>query len=160
GTYSFALKSSSSTSIVLASKERGAATAAQLVVTEAPSADTTPPTAPTNLAASSATTSSVSLSWSASTDDTGVAGYRIYRDGTLVCNTSTSYDFTGLACGMSYTFGVEAYDVAGNVSPRTTLAASTNPCPSGPRTYYVDSVGGSDLNSGTSETNAWKTLAK
>ena len=132
GTYSFALESSSSSSIVLASKERGSATAAQLVITEATatSADTTPPSAPTNLTASGPTTNSISLSWSASTDDTGVAGYRVYRDGTFVTSTAqTSASVSGLSCGTSYGFAVEAYDAADNVSQRTSKSASTSACP-------------------------------
>src|SRR5690349_10078605 len=47
-------------------------------------ADTTPPTAPARLRAGSLTCESVSLRWSASTDDVGVAAYDIYHDGQLV----------------------------------------------------------------------------
>ena len=84
--------------------------------TSAP-ADTTAPTAPTGLAASAPTSSSLTLSWSASTDSVGVTGYRVYRDGTLVASPSgTSASITGLSAGVPYSFTVSAFDAAGNVS--------------------------------------------
>ena len=42
--------------------------------------------------------------------------------------TSTSYTYSGLACGTSYTLAVDAYDAAGNVSTRASLQSSTAPC--------------------------------
>ena len=84
--------------------------------TSAP-ADTTAPTTPTGLAASTPTSSSLTLSWSGSTDDVGVAGYRVYRDGTLVASPGgTSASITGLSTGVPYSFTVSAFDAAGNVS--------------------------------------------
>ena len=50
--------------------------------------DTTPPSTPANLTATGVTSSSVSLSWSPSTDNVGVAGYRVYRGGTLAGTTA------------------------------------------------------------------------
>src|SRR2546426_5679379 len=80
-------------------------------------ADTTAPTTPAGLAASAPTSSSLTLSWSSSTDDVGVAGYRVYRDGTLVTSPSgTSASITGLSTGVPYSFTVSAFDAAGNVS--------------------------------------------
>src|SRR5439155_5591024 len=59
--------------------------------------DTQAPTAPGNLAATATSSSSVSLSWTASTDNVGVAGYRVSRNGTLVATvTGTSRTDTGL----------------------------------------------------------------
>ena len=85
-------------------------------LTSAP-ADTTAPTTPAGLAASASTSSSLTLSWSASTDNVGVAGYRVYRDGTLVASPGgTSASITGLTAGVPYSFTVSALDVAGNVS--------------------------------------------
>jgi chitodextrinase len=96
--------------------------------------DTTPPSAPTNFAAGTKTLTSIATSWTASTDNVGVAGYNVYVGSTKV-NTSlvtgTSYTFASLTCGTSYALGVEAVDAAGNVStPRTTLSTSTNACTS------------------------------
>src|SRR5919198_1013960 len=63
-------------------------------------ADTTAPTTPTALATSSISQTSITLSWAASTDNVGVAGYGRYLNGTLLSSaTGTSYTYTGLACG-------------------------------------------------------------
>lgn len=82
--------------------------------------DTTPPTAPSNLAAS-ASRRAIQLTWSASTDNVGVVGYSIWRnDGVnddLIGNTSsTSYKDSSASSGVTYTYYVEAYDAAGNIS--------------------------------------------
>ena len=79
--------------------------------------DSTPPTVPTNEHFTGSTQTSISLAWNASTDNVGVTGYRVYLDGSAVGTTaSTSYTFTGLACGTSYTVSISAYDAAGNAS--------------------------------------------
>ena len=71
--------------------------------------DTTPPSAPTGLAASNVTQTGLTLTWNASTDNVGVTGYDVYRNGTKMATvTSTSSSQTGLACGTSYSFGVVA----------------------------------------------------
>jgi chitodextrinase len=105
---------------------------ATATVTQSTSAcpDTQPPSTPTGLAASSVAQTSLQLSWNASTDNVGVSGYRLLLNGTQVgTSTSTSYSFTSLACGTSYTLGVAAYDAAGNVSAKATIAPSTSACP-------------------------------
>lgn len=81
--------------------------------------DTTKPTDPTGLSASPASTTSILLAWTASTDNVGVAGYNIYR-GTTKIGTSPypSYSDTGLMSGTNYCYQVEAFDVAGNVSAK------------------------------------------
>jgi len=93
--------------------------------------DTTPPTAPGQFAAGTATETTIPVSWEASTDETGVAGYRVYRDGALVTSvtTGTSYTHTGLACATTYALEVRAYDAAGNVSPPAAVTATTAACP-------------------------------
>ncbi|MFJ4005099.1 cellulase family glycosylhydrolase [Streptomyces sp. NPDC090023] len=79
--------------------------------------DTTAPSVPTGLTVTGATASSVSLSWSASADDTGVAGYDVYR-GTTKAGwvTGTSFTDTGLTAGTSYGYTLRARDAAGNTS--------------------------------------------
>jgi chitodextrinase len=92
--------------------------------------DTEPPSRPQNLAATAATETSISVSWSASTDDVGVTGYDLYRGGSKVDSTNTtSHTFGGLSCGTGYTFAVEAYDAASNRSAPSTITASTKACP-------------------------------
>ncbi|MFD0670969.1 fibronectin type III domain-containing protein [Cohnella sp. GCM10027633] len=90
--------------------------------------DTQAPSIPSGLSSSGVTSSSVSLSWNASTDNVGVTGYDVYRGGTLVGSTaSTSYTNTGLAASTSYTFTVRAKDAAGNVSAASSpLTATTS----------------------------------
>jgi len=91
--------------------------------------DTTPPTTPTHLVATGATATTLSLGWTASTDDVGVTGYSVYRDGSRVAEVAAaSFDDSGLACGVSYAYAVEAYDAAGNRSAQASLAAATQAC--------------------------------
>ena len=93
-------------------------------------ADTTPPSAPGTPTKTGATGTSVSLSWSASTDNVAVTGYRVYRNGSAAGTTaSTSHTVAGLTCGTAYAFAVEAHDAAGNTSSRASLTASTAACP-------------------------------
>jgi len=96
-------------------------------------ADTSPPTTPTNLKATPSMTS-VSLTWNASSDNVGVAGYRVYRNNTLVGSpTGTSFTDTGLNPNTSYSYQVSAVDGVPNESPRSatvntkTLADKTAP---------------------------------
>jgi len=129
GTYSFALVGTYWQEISLATRETGAK-APQLVVTTSGTPDTQAPSAPANLATTAKTTSAMTLNWTASTDDTAVTGYSVYRDGAkLATTTSASYSYAGLACGTAYLLGVEAYDAAGNTSSRSTLSATTSACP-------------------------------
>lgn len=83
-------------------------------------ADTEAPTVPMNLVASNITTSSIDLSWDASTDNVGVSNYEVYVDGNLETSTSnTSYSITGLASNTSYSLTVLAADVAENKSAQS-----------------------------------------
>ena len=102
------------------------------ITTLAPVSDTTAPTAPTALAASGTTSTTTNLSWTASTDNVGVAGYDVYQGTTLKGSVAgTTFAVTALTASTAYTFSVKAKDAAGNVSASsnvvnvTTLAAST-----------------------------------
>jgi chitodextrinase len=80
-------------------------------------ADPTPPSTPGNLHVTATTTSSVSLAWDASTDNVGVTGYNVYRNGSQVAAPAgTSFTDTGLTAGTTYTYTVQAHDAAGNFS--------------------------------------------
>jgi acid phosphatase type 7 len=90
--------------------------------------DTTPPSPPSGLIAAPGQTG-VGLSWSAASDDVAVTGYNVYVGGTRVGSTAaTAYTASGLSCGTSYDFAVEAFDSAGNVSSRAAITASTSAC--------------------------------
>jgi chitodextrinase len=92
-------------------------------------ADTQPPSAPSNLTASAAGTNQINLSWNASTDNVGVAGYRVYRNdmGSTPITTvaGTSYSNTGLSAGTAYSYTVVAFDTAGNNSQASNTATAT-----------------------------------
>jgi len=95
-------------------------------VTTATPADTEVPTVPTSLAYSNVTTSSVDLSWNASTDNVGVTGYDIYRNSIyFATTTNTNYSVTGLTASTTYTFYVKAKDAAGNVSNASSTVSIT-----------------------------------
>lgn len=90
------------------------------------SADTTPPSVPAGLRASAVSSSQISLTWTASTDNVGVTGYRIYRGGSQV-GTSTGVTFQdgGLNASTTYSYTVAAFDAAGNVSAQSASASAT-----------------------------------
>src|SRR6266540_3397891 len=97
---------------------------------EAKGKDTIAPTMPANVAVMDATATTISLAWQPSTDNKAVMGYDDYRNGVRVGKTTTtSYRFSSLACGTTYTLGVAAYDGAGNRSQTATAIASTTECP-------------------------------
>jgi chitodextrinase len=109
--------------------------------TPPPAGDTTPPAPPTGLAVSAATPTSITFGWAAATDNVGVTGYEVFRNGTsLQTMSQRTATVSGLACGTAYTLGVEARDAAGNRSTRAAVLASTGACadtqaptaPSGP----------------------------
>src|SRR5918999_900532 len=92
-------------------------------------ADTTAPAAPSNLAAASSAANRVDLMWTSSTDNVGVTGYDIYRNGTLLTNAgpAPNYTDTTAAAGTTYEYTVRARDAAGNVSgPSNTATVTTS----------------------------------
>jgi chitodextrinase len=94
--------------------------------------DTAAPSAPQGLRVESATRTSLAVSWSASTDNAGVSGYRVYLDDAAVGDTSATarqFTFEELKCGRTYRWSVDAVDAAGNRSPKATQEATTALCP-------------------------------
>lgn len=84
------------------------------------------PTGPTNLKASAVSSSRIDLSWSPSTDNIGVAGYRIFRDGTGIGTTAgVSFSDMGLSPSRTYVYQVLGYDQAGNESALSDPASAT-----------------------------------
>src|SRR6266513_1924249 len=79
--------------------------------------DTTAPSVPGGLTAAAVSPSQIKLSWSASTDNVGVAGYKVFRDGMQIATTSAlAYGNTGLSPATVYSFAVAAFNAAGNSS--------------------------------------------
>jgi chitodextrinase len=104
-----------------------------------PAPDTTAPSVPTGLAANATAPDRVELSWTASTDDTGVAGYTVYRDGvSLGTATGTSFADTSATAGTTYAYAVDAVDAAGNRSARTEPVSVTTPSAGGSMTVGPD----------------------
>ncbi len=100
------------------------------VNTPPPTPDTTAPSQPTGSVTVVGETN-LTLDWNASTDNVGVTGYEVLKNGALVTTTNASttvYDFTGLTCGTSYTVAVRAKDAAGNTSTALSLTQSTSAC--------------------------------
>jgi YD repeat-containing protein len=94
--------------------------------------DTIAPTTPTSLSAAATSPSQINLSWGASTDTggSGLAGYRIYRGGSLLTSTTaTSYSDAGLTGSTTYSYAVAAYDNAGNTSAQSNTASATTLTP-------------------------------
>ena len=108
-----------------------------------------PPTQPTNVTVS-VVSGGLNLTWTASTDDTGVAGYYLYRstDGTqgpvVATVTGTSWLDTVVTEGVRYTYAVAAFDTAGNVGPRSGFKSGTLPsqAPTKPTIVTISPVTG------------------
>ena len=88
--------------------------------------DTTAPSMPTGLVAATAGSGSIALNWTASTDDTAVTGYKIYRNGTeLRTSAANSFSDSGLTSSTTYSYTVAAHDAAGNASAQSAAASAT-----------------------------------
>ncbi|HTF10999.1 MAG TPA: cellulose binding domain-containing protein [Asanoa sp.] len=137
-----------------------------------PGPDAQAPSVPGQPTAGAVTASSVALSWAASTDNVGVAGYDVYRQqgtgtATLVGNAAgTSFTATGLSASTAYTFSVRARDAAGNVSAaspgRTVTTAGSGGGGSACRVRYAANAWNNGFtadvtvtNTGTSGINGW-----
>lgn len=85
-----------------------------------------PPSTPSGLTVTGKTSTSVSLAWTASTDDTGVTGYQVRQGGTVVATvTGTTATVSGLSPSTAYTFTVVARDAAGNTSSASSAVTVT-----------------------------------
>jgi acid phosphatase type 7 len=113
-----------------------------------PNSDQTPPTAPTGLTANAQAPNHVTLSWTASTDNVGVTGYRVTRNGSVVATlTGTTYDDRSALPNTTYDYTVVAFDAGGNVSPASNVARATTPPdttrPTAPANLTATAVGSS-----------------
>merc|ERR1712054_150819 len=88
--------------------------------------DTQAPSVPTGLAASSVTQTSLTLNWTASTDNVGVTEYEVFLGGSSIGTVATtSANITGLTAGTTYSFTVTASDAAGNTSAASSALSVT-----------------------------------
>jgi hypothetical protein len=114
-------------------------------------ADTTPPSAPAGLTATAASASQINLSWTASTDNVAVTGYRVERCQVAGCatfaliailtGTTTTFADNGLLAGTSYGYRVRATDLAGNLSAFSNTSSATTPSVPGMLAGYAFAEG-------------------
>src|SRR5206468_245400 len=98
-------------------------------------ADTTPPSTPSGQTATASGSNAANLSWSASTDNVGVTGYIVRRNGVQIATPATTgYADTGLSDGTTYSYTVAARDAAGNISPNSASVSITTPDTTPPST--------------------------
>ena len=94
--------------------------------------DSVPPTTPTDLTSVALDSHTIRLTWGASTDNVGVVGYNIRRDGRNVASQrdgTTTFQDEQLEPGTTYTYQVRAFDAAGNESALSDPTAATTPEP-------------------------------
>lgn len=113
--------------------------------------DTQAPTIPANLVAANITQTSIIVSWDASTDNVGVTGYDVYKEGTFLSSAATiNYNVSGLTANTTYSFSVKAKDAAGNISAASTAISVTtqNTSPGGDATalFFSEYIEGSSNN--------------
>ena len=109
--------------------------------TTAKAVDTEAPSVPTDVKASDVTKTGATVTWTASTDNEGVAGYNVYVNGTQVNDTlvaTTEYVLTGLTEGTEYTVEVEAVDTNNNVSAKAAATFTTKKDAVNPDLTVVD----------------------
>ena len=131
----------------------GLSTAASATTPATP--DTTAPTTPTGLLVTAVSSTQINLTWTASTDNIGVAGYRVYRDGIFVAilaASGISYQDTGLTASTTYSYNVDAIDATGNASAlsapvdETTMVAPDTVAPTTPAGLTATAFSASRIN--------------
>jgi chitodextrinase len=117
--------------------------------------DTTAPTNPSSFTATANSSSQITLTWAASTDNVGVVNYNVYRGGNLLVtlgNVLTYVDNSNLAAATSYTYNVSAVDAAGNESQWWVVSATAT-------TQTASNGGGGGTPATLAQTTAWITAA-
>jgi chitodextrinase len=93
-----------------------------------PPPDEAAPYPPSGLTATPWGPTRIDLAWTAATDDVGVTGYAVWRDGVQVgTTTGTSYADTSVSPGTAYVYSVTARDAAGNISAPSNEASAATP---------------------------------
>jgi len=138
GSFNLGLTTTSTSALSFASREAGA-NAPQLVLDFTGSAaDTQPPSVPSGLSATASSATNVNLTWAASSDNTGVTGYTVYRNGavlTTVAGTSLAYSDATVQPASTYQYAVDAFDLAGNHSAASAAVQVTTPAASSSLTF-------------------------
>jgi len=88
--------------------------------------DTRPPTFPRDLRATANSVAQITVTWTAATDNVGIVGYKVYRDGIQIATvTLPVFVDNGLSRATTYQYSVFAYDAAGNKSSHTATVSAT-----------------------------------
>ena len=121
-----------------------------------PTADTQAPTAPSSLVSTAKTTTSISLSWTGSTDNTAVTGYNVYMNNVLKTTvTGLTTSITGLTAGTAYSFFIKAKDAAANISlASNTITVSTSASTTASDLLFSEYIEGSSNNKALEISNA------
>ena len=128
-----------------------------IIVNVTANADTVKPGVPANLTSSNITSVGFTLSWSVSTDNVGVTGYEIFRNGTSVgVSTTTSFNITGLSANTTYAMTVKAKDGTGNVSAASTPLNVTTSAPDNQAPVVPTGLSASSITSTGTVIIAWK----
>jgi chitodextrinase len=128
--------------------------------TTPPPPDTTSPTAPANLMATATLATSVNLTWTASTDNVGVAQYKVERCQGAACANfaqiatpaASTFNDTGLTASTAYSYRVRAADAAGNNSTYSNVFSATTPAstdttpPTAPTNLTATAASSSQIN--------------
>ena len=124
-----------STTYTLTASNAAGSTTAQTTVLVGSAADTQPPSTPTLISAVAGGSAEVDLTWSASTDNVGVAGYQISRNGGILASVggaALTYADQSVTSNTSYTYTVAAFDAAGNYSNASNSLQVTTPVATAP----------------------------
>ena len=135
----------------------GVPSVARMVVVDSATPDTQAPTDPTGLSATAVSASQINLSWTASTDNVTVTGYRVERCQGATCTTfvqvatptGTTYNDIGLTTATTYRYRVRAADAAGNLSGYTAIQSATTAdtqAPTDPTSLSATAVSGTQIN--------------
>lgn len=116
--------------------------------------DAQAPSVPANVMATASTYNKVTLNWQASTDNVGVTGYVIVRNGTPLTQvgTTTTYSDSTVMANTQYSYQLKALDAAGNQSALSSAATVTTPTipdtqpPTTPTNLSATAVSSSQIN--------------
>ena len=113
--------------VVMCSSSRAEAISDSVIISQSvTNTDITAPTVPSNVVATALATDQITLTWSASSDNVGVSGYQVFREGVQIATTTLlSYADTGLSEGTTYEYYVTAFDAVLNVSASSTSVSAT-----------------------------------
>jgi len=121
--------------------------------------DTTAPSVPTALTAAAVSSSQINLTWNASTDNVGVAGYRIFRNGLQIGTTTLpSFSNTGLTPSTTYSYTVAAYDAAGNASAQSVAVSVATPASNPSTTVVLNPAADTFISADSTVYGTWTTL--